>query len=149
MNSIHYDPQEEIKSTTPPPNASQKHTVLWSPTSITQPISVPRLSLTTPRNSLHLMKHYKISSHRLIPYPWAEASSDRTANSLPPARWVPHHTGPQHKTRSRSPPPLYAILSKKRTITWRHVIVHSDQKWNDYVDHLANLGRAGSRDISA
>ncbi len=76
---------------TPTPNVSPQRTARWSPTPITLPISEPRPALTTPRNSLHSAKHYANSSHRLIHYPAAEASSDRTANSLPPARWVTSH----------------------------------------------------------
>ena len=44
---------------------------------------------------------------------------------------------------------LYTILSKKSPITWRHVRGHSDQKWNDYVADLADLGRRGFIDVSA
>ena len=65
-----------------------------------------------------------------------------------------YHTGPQHRTRNRSPTPLYhtlhnTILSTKRTITWQYVCGHSDRKWNDYVDNLADLGLRGFRNISA
>ena len=68
-----------------------RRTAWLSSIPITLPISEARPELTTPRNSLHSAKHHATSWHRLIHYPAAEASSDRTANSLPPARWVPSH----------------------------------------------------------
>ncbi len=128
---------------TPTPHVSPRRTARWSPSPIIQPISEPRPSLTIPRNSLQSAKLYATSSHRRVHYPAAEASSDRTANLLPPARWVPSHQPAAEVHR------LYTILSKKRPITWLHVRGHSHQKWNDYVDNLADLDRRGSRHISA
>ena len=89
-------------STTQTPHVSPRRTARWSPTPITLPISEPRPALTTPRSSLHSAKHYAASSHRLIHYPAEEASSDRTANLLPPARWVPSHRPATENSQPKS-----------------------------------------------
>ncbi len=44
---------------------------------------------------------------------------------------------------------LCTILITKRHITWRHIRGHSDHKWNDYMDRLADTGRGGFGDVSA
>ena len=44
---------------------------------------------------------------------------------------------------------LYTILSKKCPIMWQYMRGHSDYKWNECVDNLADLGRRGFTNISA
>jgi hypothetical protein len=100
-------------STTPTPYASPRHTALWSPTPITQPISEPRPSLTPLRNSLHSAKHYATSyliaeadtlpSGRGIIRPDSELAAGFAMGTITPARNQELAAKVHH---------LYTILSK-------------------------------------
>ena len=49
-----------------------------------------------------------------------------------------------NKQLARTVQHYYRLVSAQRTVYFSHVKGHSDHKWNDYADKLANRGRTSS-----